>query len=169
MAAAEAGSYSGSLRVSVRGELRGRTQVLLAFRRPDALRLEIPGPAGARLIAVARAGRLVAVLPSDNAVFESRASAAELGVLIGVALSPAEIMDLLVGVAPAGLRDYDVRWGARLPRRIRAVLEDGTRVEARVDDAEAGVELPEAAFLPPEHAGYRPVDAEEARRILGGR
>jgi hypothetical protein len=55
--------------VSVSGpEVRGRSRVLLAFRRPDALRIEIPGPAGARLVAVVRAGRLTAVLPAERAV-----------------------------------------------------------------------------------------------------
>jgi hypothetical protein len=74
-----------------------------------------------------------------------------------------------VGKAPPGLRDYQVRWGDALPRRVEALLADGTRLVATVDDAEAGVELPEAAFDPPPHAGYRPVDGAEARRLLGGR
>ncbi len=78
-------------------------------------------------------------------------------------------MDVLVGVAPPGLRDYRARWGETLPRRVEAVLADGTRLVAKVDDAETGVDLPEAAFDPPPHAGHRPVDADEARRLLGGR
>jgi hypothetical protein len=104
----------------------------MAFRRPDALRIEIPGPAGARLVAVVRAGRLTAVLPAERAVLESAASAAELEALLGVALRPAEIT-------------------------------------ATMDEAETGLELPEAAFDPPPHAGYRQIDAAEARRLLGGR
>ncbi len=39
----------------------------------------------------------------------------------------------------------------------------------RVDDAEIGLVLPAAAFEFPPHPGYRPVDAAEARRLLGGR
>jgi hypothetical protein len=168
--AAAASSWSGSVRVSVKGkELRGGSRALMAFRRPDALRIEIPGPAGARLIAVVRAGRLTAVLPAERAVLESAASAAELETLLGVALQPAEIMDVLVGVAPAGLREYRVRWGETLPRRVEAVLTDGTKLTATVDEAETGIDLPEAAFDPPPHAGYRPIDAAEARRLLGGR
>jgi hypothetical protein len=156
--------------VSVEGrELRGRTRVLMAFRRPDALRIEIPGPAGARLVAVVRAGRLTAALPAERAFLESAATASDLEALLGVALTPAELMDVLVGKAPPGLRDFKVRWGDTLPRRVEAVLADGTRLDARVDEAETGVSLPEAAFEAPPHRGYRPVDADEARRLLGGR
>ena len=168
--AAAAGSWSGSARVSVSGkELRGRSRVLLAFRRPDAVRIEIPGPAGARLVAVIRGGRLTAVLPGERAVLESAAGAGDIEALLGVALSPGELMDVLVGVAPPGLRDYRASWGRTLPRRADAVLADGTRLVAKVDDAETGVLLPEAAFAPPPHEGYRAIDADEARRLLGGR
>ena len=171
MSAAEAAaSYSGSLRVSVRGaDLRGRTHVLVAFRRPDAVRIEIPGPSGARLVAVAREGRLTAVLPAERAVLESASSPAELAALLGVALGPEELMDVLVGTAPKRARSYEARWGASLPRRVDAVLSDGTRLQATVDDAEADLPLPAAVFDPPPHDGYRPIDAGEARRLLGGR
>jgi hypothetical protein len=168
--AAAAGSWSGSARVSVSGkELRGRSRVLLAFRRPDAVRIEIPGAAGARLVAVMRGGRLTAVLPGERAVLESAAGAGDIEALLGVALSPEELMDVLVGVAPPGLRDYRASWGRTLPRRFDAVLADGTRLVANVDDAETGVSLPEAAFAPPPHEGYRAIDADEARRLLGAR
>lgn len=167
--AASATAWSGSLRVSVRGpDVRGRSRVLMAFRRPDAIRIEIPGPTGARLVAVARGGRLVAVLPAERAFLETGASPADLGALLGVGLSPEELMDVLVGVAPSRLRGYRARWGETLPRRVEAVLEDGTKLVATVDDAEAGLPLPEAAFDPPPHDGHRRVDADEARRLLGG-
>jgi len=149
-------------------DLRGRSRVLLAFRRPDALRIEIPGPAGARLVAVARRGRLTAVLPGDRAFLEAAATAEELESLLGVALTPPELMDVLVGKAPPGLREFKASWGDTLPRRVQAVLADGTRLDARVDEADKDVALPEAAFEPPPHPGYRPVDAAEARRLLGG-
>ncbi len=169
-AAAELRSYSGSLRVSVRGaDLRGRTRALVAFRRPDALRIEIPGASGARLLAVVAEGRLTAVLPADRAVLRHEASPAQLEALLGIALSPEELMDVLVGVRPASARDYRVRWGRTLPRRIDATLADGTRLAVSVDEAEGGAALPSAAFEPPPHAGYRPTDADEARRLLGGR
>ena len=43
------------------------------------------------------------------------------------------------------------------------------RLEPGVDDAEAGRDLAEAVVDPPAHAGYRAIDAPEARRLLGGR
>jgi hypothetical protein len=150
-------------------DLRGRSRALVAFRRPDAMRLEIPGPAGARLVAVARANRLTAVLPAEQARLESAASAADLEALVGVPLAPAELMDVLLGTAPPGARRYEADWGGALPRRVRAELEDGTRLDARVDEAEAGLELPPAAFDPPSCRGCRAIDADEARRLLTAR
>ena len=168
--AAASPSWSGSLRVSVRGpDLRGRSRALVAFRRPDALRIEIPGPSGARMIAVARGGRLTAVLPSDRAFLAREASPSELDALIGVALAPPELMDVLVGARPSSLRDYRADWGRAYPRRIEALLGDGTRFEATVEDADDGADVSPAAFDPPPHDGYREVDADEARRLLGGR
>ncbi len=169
-AAATLTSYSGSLRVTVRGQdLRGRSHALVAFRRPDALRIEIPGLTGARLLAVVAGGRLTAVLPAERAVLEREARPAELEALLGIALTPEQLMDVLVGVRPANARDFRVRWGRALPRRIEAVLADGTRLVVAVDEAEGGAALPAAAFAPPAHEGYRPTDSDEARRLLGGR
>jgi hypothetical protein len=156
--------------VSVRGQdLRGRSRALVAFRRPDAMRIEIPGPSGARLVAVARADRLTAVLFADRARLESAAGPGDLEALLGVALSPSELMDVLLGIAPAAARRYQADWGAALPRRVRAELVDGTKLDARVDEAEADVALPAAAFDPPACEGCREIDANEARRLLGGR
>ena len=168
--AAAAEVYSGSLRVSVKGEgVRGRTPILVAFRRPTSVRLEIPGSAGARLVAVVRGDRLTAIFPAHRAVFEGAATAADFDALLGVALAPEELMDILVGVTPPRLRSYRAGWGERLPERIEAVLPDGTRLKATIDDAELGAPIPAAAFEFPPHAGYRPVGAAEARRLLGGR
>jgi len=168
--AATADVYSASLRVSVKGEgVRGRTPILVAFRRPTSVRLEIPGSAGARLVAVVRGERLTATFPAHRAVFEGAATAADFDALLGVALAPDELMDILVGVAPPRLRSYRAGWGERLPERIEAVLPDGTRLKATIDEAELGTPLPEAAFEFPPHRGYRSVDAAEARRLLGAR
>ncbi len=163
-------SWSGRLRASVSGgELRGRSHALVAFERPDAMRIEIPGPSGARLVAVARGNRLWAVLPADRARLESAASAEDLEALIGVPLSPSELMDVLLGKAPPRVRHYRVDWGETLPRRVRAELADGTRLDARVEEAETDAPLPAAAFDPPPCSGCRPIDAAEARRLLSGR
>ncbi len=163
-------TWSGSLRVSVRGEdLRGRSRALVAFRRPDKVRIEIPGPTGVRLVAVTRDGRLHAVLAADRARLESPATPGELEALIGIELAPAELMDVLVGTAPPGVRTYRADWGNTLPRRVRAELLDGTRLDARIDEAEAGVELPDAAFEPPRCDNCRLIDGNEARHLLTAR
>jgi outer membrane lipoprotein-sorting protein len=168
--AASARSYSGRLRVSLKGpELRGRTAALLGFRRPDALRIEIPGPAGARLVAVARGGDLTAVFPGERAVFRGQASADGLEDLLGVALSPAEVMDLLVGTPSPRVRDYRARWGPSLPRELAVTLPDGGRLNVTVESVTLDPELPDEAFAEPVHEGYRAVDAAQARRLWGAR
>jgi hypothetical protein len=163
-------SYNAELKVSLSGPPgRGRLAVLLAFRRPDSLRIEVPGPAGARLIAVARGPRLTAVFPAERAAFEAGTAAADLEALLGVGLTPAEMMDLLVGLPSPRLREHRVRWGPALPRDVRATLPDGARIKVVVEDAQAGVSLPAAAFEEPRREGYRSVDADEARELLVGR
>ncbi len=165
-----ASSYSASLRVSLKGpELRARTRALVAFQRPDGLRVEIPGPTGVRLIAVAHGGALTAVFPAERAVFEGAAEARDLEALLGVALTPAEVMDLLVGAPSPRLKRYDARWGPNLPRQIDATLPDGGRLKVTVDDAATDIALAAEAFAPPAHAGYRAVGAEEARSLWGAR
>ena len=163
-------SYAGSLRVSVDGpELRGRAAVVLAARRPDALRVELPGPRGPRLVVVARDGRLCAVFPADRAVLRSPATADDLRQLLGVALDPAGVLDLLLGLPPADARDVRLEWGPQLPRRVRARLPDGGRVDIRVDGAELGANLASAAFEEPPTGGFREIDPAEARRLWSGR
>jgi hypothetical protein len=150
-------------------ELRARTRVLVAFARPDALRVEVPGPGGARVVAVARGGELTAVFPAQAAVFEGRATPSSLAELLGIALAPAEVMDVLLGSPPDGVRAYRARWGRDLPRRIEATLPDGGRLDVTVEEAETGVDLPPAAFQSPPHPGYRSVTAEEARELWSAR
>jgi hypothetical protein len=168
--ARDAASYSARLRVSLKGPgLRARTPALVAFRRPDGLRIEVPGPAGPRLIAVARGGRLVAVFPGERAVYAGEARASQLEALLGVALDPAELMDLLVGVPSPRLKRYVAAWGPALPRQIEATLPDGGTLKATVEDPETGRALLDVAFAEPPHEGYRSVDAEEARSLWSGR
>ncbi|MGE0456064.1 MAG: hypothetical protein AB7O37_21755 [Vicinamibacteria bacterium] len=165
-AARATSSYAAELRVRLDGpELRARTAALVAFRRPDGLRVEIPGPAGPRLVVVARSGRLVAVFASERAVFEGAAEPGELEKLLGIGLSPEEMMDLLVGIGSPRLSEYRVGWGPKLPGRIEAKLPDGGRLRVTIEQPEAGVALRDEAFLPPPHAGYRRIDAREARTL----
>jgi hypothetical protein len=168
--AAAARSYTSQLKVSLRGpQGRGRLRVLLAFRRPEALRIEVPGPAGARLVAVARGGDLTAVFPGDRAAFIGRTTAADMEALLGVALTPPEVMDLLLGVPSPRIREPRVRWGPVLPREVKGTLPGGARITVVVEDAAPDVALPDAAFEAPRHEGYRLVDADEARELLAGR
>jgi hypothetical protein len=159
-------SYRAELGVRLRGpELVARTRALVAFARPDRMRLEIAGPAGARFVAVASGGTLLAVFPSERALFRGDASADEMERLIGVALSPAQMMDALLGSEPPGVRAYRADWGPRLPRRIETTLRDGARLRLDVAGPEPDVALPAQAFDAPQHAGYRQVDAAEARTL----
>jgi hypothetical protein len=163
-------AFSARLRVSLKGpELRARTQALIAFQRPDALRIEVPGPSGLRLVAVTRESRLVAVFPGERAYYSGAAEPTELVALLGLELSPGELMDLLVGVASPRLRRYRVRWGEAYPREIDAELPDGARLKVKVDDPEPRTDLPAAAFEPPPYTGYREVSAREARGLWRGR
>lgn len=168
--AAAARSYSSQLKVSMNGpQGRGRLRVLLAFRRPDALRIEVPGPAGARLIAVASGAELTAVFPNDRAAFVGRTTAEDMEALLGVSLTPAEVMDLLLGVPSPRIREARVRWGPVLPREVRGTLPDGARLRVDVEAADPDVALPDAAFAAPRRDGYRLVGADEARELLAGR
>ena len=161
-----AATYSARVRVSLRGPgLRARTQALIAYARPDDLRIEIPGPTGARLAAVVREGRILAVFPGERAFYEGNATAKELEALLGVALAPGEVMDVLAGAGSPRLRSYEVRWGPTLPREVTAVLPDGARLSLQVAEAEAGLALPPQAFAAPGHAGYRALGIEEARSL----
>jgi hypothetical protein len=165
-AALAARTYSAELNVSLRGrELRGRSRILLACARPDSLRIEIPGPTGARLVAVARAGRLSAVFPAERAVYESDASAAELEALLGIALTPSEVMDLLLGQPPASVRASQLGWGPRVPLRVETTLSDGARLQVRVGAPRVDEDLPQRAFEAQAHAGYRTLTREEARSL----
>jgi hypothetical protein len=168
--ARRAATFSAALRVSLKGpELRARARALVAFRRPDALRIEVPGPAGLRLLAVVREGRLLAAFPAERAVYEGAATSEEMAALLGVGLSPAEVMDLLVGTPSPRLRSYAARWGPSLPRKIDTTLPDGARLAVTVEDAELDVPLSDAAFADPPHTGYRAIDADEARGLWSGR
>jgi hypothetical protein len=163
-------TYSASVRFSVSGpELRARGRAVLAFERPDRLRVEVPGPTGLRLVAVLRDGSLVAVFPADRVVFRDAATATALQALFGLSLAPGEVMDVLVGAPPSSLRSYRARWGASLPRSVDATLADGTRLELDVEAAEREIRIPEEAFEAPPHDAYRDVDAREARSLWGSR
>lgn len=159
-------SYSADLLVKVGGRrMAPRSMVLVGFRRPDRLRLEMPGPGGARLILVTRDGVVTAVFPRARAVFEGQADRHVLGDIIGVALAPSDVMDFLVGTAPPAVEEYSAQWGPALPHHVRGTLEDGTRLDVKVTGPEPGAVIADKAFEPPPHQGYRFIDAAEAREL----
>jgi hypothetical protein len=163
-------SYSARLAVRLNGpSLRARTQLLLAFRRPDSLRIELPGPGGLRLLAVTRDGALAAVFPRERAVFRSTATPADLEALLGVSLSPSEVIDLLVGIPSPRLRRYQAAWGPVVPRKLETELPDGAHLTVTVEQPEVDAAIAEAAFEEPPHAGYRSIDVDEARRLWSSR
>jgi hypothetical protein len=163
------GVSSWSAELSVRLRARGgrvRTRALLAFRKPTELRAELPGPTGPRLVVVTKDGVVSAVFPHDRAFFQGPADEAAFHALLGVALEPQEIMDLLLGQASPRLRDVKIGWGLSLPEQIEATLPDGVRLSATVKEPREGMDFSLKAFLPPPHDGFRSVTVEEARELL---
>jgi hypothetical protein len=126
-------TYSAELRVGLRGPgLRGRASVIVGFVRPDRLRLEMPGPTGARFILVVNEKRLTAAFPGARAIFEGEATPATLARITGVRLASPAVMDLLLGMAPADVTGYRADWAERVPKRVRATLSDGTRLYVKI-------------------------------------
>ena len=142
-------------------DLRGRSRALVAFRRPDALRIEVPGPTGARLVAVARAGRLTAVLPGRAGRLRGRGHGRATWRRCSASRSsPRELMDLLRGRRPRGGCATTRRAGATtLPRRVEArPRRTGRASRRRWTTPRPDPTLPAAAF-----------DAAAARRLPRGR
>jgi hypothetical protein len=161
--------YSAAVRIKLSGAgLRGRASTLVAFRRPDSLRVEVPGPGGLRMLAVARDGELMALFPGERAVYRADATERTFEELFGVRLAPSDVMDLLVGAQPAAATSVKVWWGTRWPERVDARIEGGGKLDMRVEDPE-GAPVPDAAFVFPDVRGYRSVGAAEARRFWGAR
>lgn len=168
--AAGARSYSAELSVSLKGrELRGRSRVIVAYQRPDALRVEVPGPTGARLVAIARDGKLTALFPGERGVYTAPASSEELELLLGIALTPQEVGELLLGRPTPRLKRYEASWGSAVPSRIRATLPDGARLGVTVRDPRIDEVLAREVFEAAVPAGYRVLEREEARSIWSRR
>ena len=162
--------YTARLSVHFAGPRgRARATVLAAFARPDSLRIEVPGPGGARVVVVAAAGRLTAVFPGERTVFEGRSTMEDVEAVLGVALTPEEIMDLLVGVPGPRIADARVTWGERYPRRVSGRLADGTSLVVKAQAIQSPETLSASAFAAPPHPGYRAIDADEAREMWARR
>ena len=158
---------SGSLRVSVRGpELRGRSRALVAFRRPDEIRIEIPGPSGARLVAVHGVG------PARGGVARGARGARERRGTAGARSAPRDRTRARGAdgrarrrrgrrargaTRPTGVRRCPAR-PRRAPRR-HPPRREGRRGRARRRAAPGRLR----ARRP---RGCRAIDADEARRLL---
>ncbi len=164
--AKQATTYSAEVRLTLDSpDLKARTPVLVGFHRPEALRIEVPGPGSARLIGVARDGRFVAVFPAEQAFFEGEATPEVFEALFGVGLGPSEVMDLLLGIGGSRVREYRADWGRTLPQRIEAVLPDGGKLKLRIVAADLDPSLAGEAFVPPAHDGFRRISVDEARAL----
>ena len=164
--AAAATTYAARLRVSVKGgAMRGRADVLVGFERPDKLRIEIPGGVGPRLVLTTRAGRLVAVFPPERAFHQGDATSERTEAVLGLALSPQEIMDLLVGRPSPRLVAHRLRWGLAAPSRIEAELANGDKLKIAAEDVDLGVPFGAGVFDDPPHPGYRELSEAEVRRL----
>jgi hypothetical protein len=137
--------------------------------RPNRLRIEMPGPAGARFILVADGDRLFAVFPGERAFFAGAADAETLARVTGVRLAAPAVIDMLTGRAPADASDYRADWADSLPKRVSALLSDGTRLKIGIERPQTDRPVSGLAFEPPPHEGYREVTAEEARELWLGR
>ena len=119
--AAAARSYSGRLRVSLQRARAARPDRgaprLPAARRRCASRS--PAPRARAWWRWRATRRLTAVFPGERAVFRGEATAAGLEDLLGVALRPAEVMDLLRGRAVAARPRLPGALGPVAPARAR--------------------------------------------------
>jgi hypothetical protein len=122
--------YQAILKIRGKGP-EGRftaTQVLI-FERPDRVRVELLGAFGStRWIAVASGGEILVWFPSRREFLRDSRVEEVVGALLGVPLSPEEVMAVLAGV---GLP-------FRGSRPSGAVREDGAR---RIELAGAQIEL----------------------------
>jgi hypothetical protein len=97
------------------GRQKVRAHVLAGFA-PGALRLEGVAPfGGPAFILVAEDGRGTLLLPRDRRVLTSAPPADILEALVGVSLSPDDLLAVLTGcvksaAAPAGARAYGIDW-----------------------------------------------------------
>ena len=136
--------YQAVIRVRGKGpEGKFRATELMIFERPDRIRVELLATFGAsRWIAVASAGEITVLFPRSSEYLEDSAVEDVVGALLGIRLSPGEVMAILAGTGLPITAEKLVR-AERRGDRVRLVLEQG-----RADLANDQV-------LEAEHRGYR--------------
>ena len=158
----------GAARVGARSQRRGRSRALVGSAVPTRCASSSPGPR-------ARACRRGPRRPPDGRA-PARARVSRAGGAAGRSRGPprrragaGRADGRARRSAPGGPARLPADWGAALPApRSRRCSATGRGCEATVDEADARAGVSPAAFVAPPHDGYREVDADEARRLLGG-
>jgi outer membrane lipoprotein-sorting protein len=120
-------------------------QQLLAVERPDRLRAEIFSPFGTVLALVVGDGELAAYVREENRVYRGQASPRNLERWSGLSLSPADVVDLLLGTPPQ--RDVLSAAASSEPAtgrlRLRQQLDEGAQVVYFAGETPLPVEIHE--------------------------
>ncbi len=133
--------YQAVVRVRGKGpEGKFRATELIIFERPDRVRVELVATFGAsRWIAVASAGEITVLFPRSREYLEESAVEDVVGALLGIRLSPLEVMAILAGTGLPVTSSGLVR-GERHGEKVRLSLGEG-RVELagdQVREAQSG-------------------------------
>ena len=125
--------YQAIVRVRGKGpEGKFRATELIIFERPDRVRVELVATFGAsRWIAVASAGEITVLFPRSREYLEESAVEDVVGALLGIRLSPFEVMAILVGTGLPITSSSLVR-AERYGEKVRLLLKEG-RVELEGD------------------------------------
>lgn len=164
---------------------RDRFKVAVAIRPPDRLRMEFFGPVGGpRFVFAAAAARLVALDLAGRAYEEAGATAAAVERLLGLPVTPAGAIAILIGLSPGALRDPEggaiilvvdygddvPRTGDDYPRQIRIDLPGRrTRVTLEAIEGPMNGDLPDALFTLEIPEGFSAGAPAAARPLQPGR
>jgi hypothetical protein len=86
--------------------------------RPDRFRLEAFSLGGLASLAVCDGERLAVYVPQDGAVYRGAATPLNMARFVGVALSPGEVVDVLLGGAPGRAGQAAAAWGTEAKRGV---------------------------------------------------
>ncbi len=140
--------YQAVVRVRGKGpEGKFRATELIIFERPDRVRVELLATFGAsRWIAVASDGEITVLFPRGRQYLEESAVEDVVGALLGIRLSPIEIMAILAGtglpVTSAKLVQTE-----RLGDKVRLLMDEG-HVELQGDQVRVAQRSPYRVIYP---------------------
>jgi hypothetical protein len=136
--------YQAVLRVRGKGpEGKFRATQVIVFERPDRVRVELLGAFGpSRWIAVTASGEITVLFPGRREYLEETAVEDVVGALIGIPLSPPEVMAILAGSGlPLG--------------NHRAVNGEKRGDSVRLDLGRASIQVKDNQVQEAQKAGYR--------------